>query len=271
MAKNVSVTVTSGAKTKDLLQEIVMDVKEAPNSLSISAKAPSFDLQHCQILHVSVVIPATSTHLLSLSAKADVGYIRLKTQSYTFDKVDLNVNLGVVRAGKVSAKDISAAVSIGGVVGCTWNASETVTVNTGFGGSCLKGITAKQASVAVQTGYLRIRDVQSSDWNSKVNYGVMVQNDVMAKSVNSEINYGKMWVTPSKEFGGSVLFTTVNHGHLEVSAKRGVEVPAIVSQTSASGDQQSVKIVDNKGLEGTGKCNLKSTSGNVYLFIQNAA
>jgi len=270
-AKNVTVTVTSGSKNADELQEIVLDVKEAAKSLSISAKAPSFDLQHCHIIHVSVVIPADSTHPLSLSAKADVGYIRLKTKEYTFDKVDLSVNVGVVRAKKVSAKDISATASIGGVVGCTWNASETVTVNTGVGGACLNAVTAKQSLVTVQNGYLRVCNSESAEWNSTVGYGYMVLNNLLSKSVNSEINYGKMWVTPSNEFAGSVVFTTENHGHLEITAKRGIEPPAVVDQISAGFTQKSAKLVDNKKHDGNGKLNLKSVSGNVFLFVPNSS
>jgi len=267
-AKNVTVKVSSGAKTHDLLQEIVLDVKETPNSLAISAKSPSFDLQHCQIMHVSVVIPASSQHLLSLFAKANVGYINVKTKSYTFNKLSLDVMVGVIKARKVSANDISAVTSFGGVMGCTWNATNSITVRSDIGGVCLKDIHAKQSSVSIDKGILRVKNVESPVWNSTLNYGCMVQKNVESQTLNSAINYGRMWISPSAQFSGHVVLSSPN-AHFDVSARRGLDVPVVVVDNTPGAQQKWVK-VDKDGHDGLGRFNLKSSSGSVYLFINSA-
>jgi len=267
-AKNVTVTVTTGAKTTQLLQEIVVDVMQSANSLSICAKGPGFDLQNCQIMHVTVVIPESSKHPISLSATAEVGYIRLSAEDYTFDKVDLNVTVGVIRASQITASKISAAASLGGIMGCTWNAT-CVDVHADIGGACLSQVTSQRTKISVDKGVVRARCIDSAEFNATLHYGCMVQKHINAKKMNSNLKYGRMWVSPSPKFSGSVTFSTCGAAHFDVSAGRGLDTPAVITQTVNGVQQKTVRVPDQQGNNGNGQFNLKSASGNVFLFITN--
>jgi len=268
-AKNVTITVVTGAKTADRLKEFVLDVKETANSFTLSAKAPSFNLQTCQIMHVSVVIPESSKHALSFTAKADVGYINLKTKAYTFDNVVLNTNVGLIRARKVTANDISATTSFGGIIGCTWNATNSINVHADIGGTCLTKLTSKQATVFVDKGVMRTCTVDTAVLNTTLNYGCMKITNLKSQSLNSHLTYGRMWVSPSPKFSGTVVFSSPNNGHFDVTAARGLEVPSISIENLPGLQQKWVRVVDEQAKDGTGRLTLKSESGSVELHITN--
>jgi len=99
----------------------------------------------------------------------------------------------------------------------------------------------------------------------------MVQKSIQSQTVNSAIKYGRMWVSPSPQFAGSVVFSTCGGAHFDVTAGRSVEVPAVVAQNTPGMQQKTVRLVDQDGKDGTGRINLKSASGSVHLFITNHA
>jgi hypothetical protein len=241
---------------------------QSANSLSICAKGPGFDLHNCQIMHVTVVIPESSKHPISLSAAAEVGYIRLSAEDYTFDKVDLNVTVGVIRASHIAANKISAVASLGGIMGCTWNAT-SVDVHADIGGACLSRVNSRQTKVCVDKGVLRTRCIDSTEFNATLHYGCMLQKNIQAKNMNSNLKYGRMWVSPSPKFGGSVTFSTCGAAHFDVSSGRGLDTPAVITQKVNGVQQKTVRVTDQQGNDGNGQFNLKSASGNVFLFITN--
>jgi len=271
-ATNVSVQVTTGASTPDLMEKIKVAVMQGHRSLSIIAQGPSFNMHNCQVMHIMVTIPAASKHQLSLSASVNVGLIKIQTGDYVFNNVDAKVNVGLVKARHLSAQTISTSAALGGIVGCHWNANQSVSVHASVGGACLYSITGNQSSFHVEKGYLRSRRIESTSVKSKVDFGFSVLNDIKADSLTSEIGYGRLSVEPNPSFAGTVIFSSQNGASFDLSGARGVVLPAVLyyEQPTPSYPTQQVQQIQVKG-EGNakaGKFELKSLSGNVDVYLR---
>jgi len=269
-ATNVTVKVTTGAKSADLMSKIKLSVVEASRSLAITAQGPSFNLQNCQIVHVEVVVPAKSLHLLSISASADVGYISLNGESYTFENVNAKLNVGFIKVQHVTANDISASVSLGRVSGSNLEAKKNLSVKAETGFACINKVSSQFVSVQVEKGYLRACHVTSHNSTQvKVGMGHAVLNDIMSENLIGEIGYGKMWTEPSTKFSGIVSFSTVD-GTFDVTAARGNSVPTVVSYEQQNQVVQQIQIVDENqaAVTGKGKFSFKAETGTVTVFLR---
>jgi len=262
-ATNVSVKVTTGAKSQSLLDQIKMNIQEPQKALSVVARSPSFDMRNCHVVHVEVVIPASSSHPISLSASAALGSIRINTNSYSFDKVDLNVELGRIKMKHVDAKAVTARTYLGGIFGKHVKSEGLFSVQTEVGGACLHHVDASKSVLEVQKGILRVYDLEASSVSAKVNFGFATLQNVFASYLESEMNFGKLWITPSKEFAGVVMFNSTS-GNLDISTAQDVSPPATVI---VSPEVQTLQLVDKSGNIGFGKMHLKSNSANVDLNL----
>jgi len=262
-ATNVSVKVTVGAKTTQLLQDIVVHVTESQKTLSIAAQAASFDLLHCQIVHVEVVVPATSTHAISLSASAGTGLIRVDAKSYTFSNVDLKVNVGGIKLRHLDADTLTASASLGGIAARSVKVQQALTVHADVGAMCIHHVDASKTTLDVGKGYLRVRDLDASSISTKVGYGLLTLNEFVSPFTYAELSYGKLWVAPKKDFSGEVAFNTAS-GRFEVSSHRNTKTPPV---NVISPKHQTLSVADSNGKTGVSKINLNTTSGNADLFL----
>jgi len=218
---------------------------------------------NCHIVHVEVVIPASSSHPISLSASAGLGSIRINTDSYTFDKVDLNVELGRIKMRHVDAKEVTARTYLGAISGKHVKTEGLFSVHTEVGGACLYHVDASKSVIEVQKGILRVHNLDATSVSAKVNYGYATLQNVFASYLESEMNFGKLWITPSKEFAGEIVFNSTT-GNIDISTAVDVTPPAIVV---VSPEVQTLQVVDKAGNLGIGKMHLKSNSANADLNL----
>jgi len=262
-ATNVSVKVITGAKSQALLKQFKVNIQEPQKALSVVVRSPSFDMLNCHIVHVEVVIPASSSHPISLSASAGLGSIRINTDSYTFDKVDLNVELGRIKMRHVDAKEVTARTYLGAISGKHVKTEGLFSVHTEVGGACLYHVDASKSVIEVQKGILRVHNLDATSVSAKVNYGYATLQNVFASYLESEMNFGKLWITPSKEFAGEIVFNSTT-GNIDISTAVDVTPPAIVV---VSPEVQTLQVVDKAGNLGIGKMLLKSNSANADLNL----
>jgi len=267
-AKNVTVLVTVGGKTIELMSKIKLTVNETSGALVVAAHGPSFNLQNCQIIHVEVVIPAKSSHLLTLNASTNVGYISLNGESYTFESVTTKVNVGVIKARHVKAIEFSASVYLGKVSGSDLE-TKNISVKADVGFACVKHVRSQHIAFNVEKGYLRACHVTSSNTTvAKVGMGYGALNDIMSENLLGEIGYGRMWAEPNTKFSGSVSFSSVD-GTFDVSASRGLLAPTIVTYEQQNHEVQKVQIPDETpGVTGKGKLDFKAETGTVNIYLR---
>jgi len=99
----------------------------------------------------------------------------------------------------------------------------------------------------------------------------MKMKNMNTQSLNSQLTYGRMWVSPSPKFGGSVVFSSPNNAHFDVTASRGLDVPAISIEKLPGVQQNWVRVMDEQGKDGSGRFTLKSEAGSAELHLTNHA
>jgi len=231
-SKNVTVKVTKGAKSGDLIELIDVKGELSGRALTISVTAPSFDLQHCQITHVEIIVPSTSPFPLSLSANAMTGLIRVKAKDFHFSDVHLTVTAGVIRASHVNSKGgIKAFTELGAVVACDLHAEENLTVVSQIGGTCLYRSSAKFTTLETSKGYMNVQHSEASEkLTVTMGYGTISLSNVSAQSLVGDLTYGRMWVMPNYQFVGDFSLKS-QYGRLEVSTVRGYGDPNFTVKT----------------------------------------
>jgi hypothetical protein len=212
-AKNITIVVTEGAHSSELLSEMSVQADIKDGIVEIAAMGPSFDWRHCQLSHVTVTLPKDST--IDLTARVIFG--KIITHSH-FSNLKLATSLGVIKtdrskiahnldiqalAGYVSLKGTSGNISSvevqNGLIRSDSSFFTNAYFGVGFGGNIHRGLLSLQSlEITTLLGFICSKHIQSSSIKAHVDYGLLRSQIGGSFTYTLKSQWGKVELEPAE-------------------------------------------------------------------------